>query len=183
MKKSTVLRLGFLAGVFLGSAAQGQVFNLHETGQQGFPFYAGYNTVAFGQGVVSDPGNNVWNGFGNGQPGTGWCFGSPHTNDFLLLNNPGNPYAWTTVPSFASGPDLFSPYGSAKGIWDHNAGNASSAGVHTPITVPVEIPGNANGAAFESTNNLARTNVAPFILSGADIVNSSGPGIGTSANP
>src|SRR5260370_13965269 len=85
MKKSTVLRLGFLAGISLGSAAQGQVFNVHEIGQQGFAFYNGYNVLAFGQGAASDPGNNVWNGFGNGdRAGNGWSFGNPHSNDRLL---------------------------------------------------------------------------------------------------
>jgi hypothetical protein len=186
MKKSTVLKLCLMTGMFASAAAYGQMFNLHECGQQGFPFYTGYNVTAFGQGAASDPGNNVWNGFGNGQPGTGWCFGAPHTNDVLLPNNPGNPYAWnnqTTPKSFASGPDLFSPYGSSQGVWDKNAGNANSAAAHSPITVPRMVYASDNGSAFEPSNDGARTNVAPFIFSGAAIVTAGSPGVGTSDNP
>src|SRR5271167_417236 len=132
MKKSTVLRLGFLAGVFLGSAAHGQVFNVHDI-NHGFAFYGGYNIMAFGQGTYADPGNNIWNGFGNNDtPGSTDSFGGGHTDDGLLPGNPGNPYAWTHHPFFASGANLFSPanFGAA------GAGNATSAGLLSPITIP-----------------------------------------------
>jgi hypothetical protein len=168
----------------VGSAAQGQVFNVHEIGQQGFAFYNGYNVLAFGQGAAHDPGNNVWNGFGNGQPpGHGWSFGTPHANDGLLPNNPGNPYAWTHQPSFANGPDLFSPVNAANGNPESTAGNATSAALHSPVTVPSMIYGFDSGTAFQPANNLARTNVAPFVFSGAATVDGANPGVGTAANP
>ena len=177
MKKSVLIKFGCLAGLVAGSVAQGQVFSVHDI-QHGYAFYTGYNVMAFGQGALSDPGNNIWNGFGNGGgPGSTDSFGGGRPNDALLPNNPGNPYAWSHVPFFAQGPNLFAP--TSEGA--PNAGNATSAGVHSPVTVPKMVYGFDSGSALSS--GTLRTNVAEWIYSEAAVVNGASPGAGTAANP
>lgn len=175
MKKSTLIKFACVMGIFAGSAARGQVFNVHNI-DQGYAFYNGYNVMAYGQGVCSDPGNNIWNGFGNGGPiGVGDSFGGGLPNDPLVPGNPGNPYAWARDGIFAHGPNLFSPTSPSL------AGNATSAGVHSPVTMPSVIFGFDSGKALAS--GTLRTNVAEWILSWASVVNAASPGIGTSNNP
>lgn len=182
MKKTTAIRLGFLAGILACSAASGQVFNVHDINQN-FVYYGGYNVCAYGQGAYSDPGNNIWNGFGNGgPPGNGWSFGNGLKNDPLVPGNPGNPYAWAHS-FFASGPNLFNPASSGA----PNAGNATSAGQHTPITLPImtygfdTLEGVTNG--FGTNDGTLRTNVAAWIFQEAAVVTAASPGAGTAANP
>ncbi|MGA2246383.1 MAG: LamG-like jellyroll fold domain-containing protein [Verrucomicrobiota bacterium] len=189
MKRSVLIKLGLLFGLAAGSAAHGQVFNVHNI-QHGYFFYGGYNVMAFGQGAAADPGNNIWNGFGDAAgPGSTASFGGNRPNDLLLLNNPGNPYAWATVsgaPFFAHGTALFSPTNAAAA-----AGNATSAGGLSPVTIPVlTYGGNSGGttplvAGSYSLDEPAtsRTNVGLTIFSEAAVVNAATPGAGTAANP
>ncbi len=172
--------MGFLAGILACSGASGQVFNMHDI-YQNFAYYNGYNVCAYGQGAYSDPGNNIWNGFGNnGVPGTGWSFGSGLKNDPLVPGNPGNPYAWAHA-FFASGPNLFDPTNPGAA----GAGNATAAGQHTPIVVPRMVYGFDSGTQFSgaSGGGTLRTNVAEWIFQEAAVVNGASPGAGTAASP
>ncbi|HLK51953.1 MAG TPA: hypothetical protein VKU42_00775, partial [Candidatus Angelobacter sp.] len=85
MKKSLLIACGILAA---GSGAFGQVVNFHQAFN--YPQIPGYAVLYTGQGAYSDPGNNVWNGFGapNG-PGSTWYYGGGNP----YAGNPGNPYA------------------------------------------------------------------------------------------
>src|SRR5882672_8048740 len=94
MKRSTVIRLLASLGMLAGAAAHAQVINFHNASQGTIP---GYNQLYFGQGAYSDPGNNVWNGFGagiyaGGGPGSTLFFGSGNPYP-ASGGNPGNPYA------------------------------------------------------------------------------------------
>ncbi len=125
----------------LASGAMGQVVNFHDAnnGQLSFPG-VGYDELFAGQGAYSDPGNDIWNGFGNfagygstyfysGAPGGG----GPWPQEY---GNPGNPYAaynsgsgWVT----ATGTNLFDfSTGSLT-----NTGNATSAGGLSPVTLSI----------------------------------------------
>ena len=189
MKRSVLIKLGLLVGLAAGSAANGQVFNVHNI-QHGYYFYGGYNVMAFGQGAASDPGNNIWNGFGNAAGfGSTATFGGNRPNDLLLTNNPGNPYAWANPGSgviFAQGANLFYPPNAAT-----EAGNATSAGGHSPVTIPVlEYGGNSGTTAqlappgtYPTQAATARTNVALMLFSEEALVNGASPGVGSAANP
>jgi hypothetical protein len=193
MKRSVLFKLGLLFGLAAGSAANGQVFNVHNAATGGgFYAFSGtiYNALAYGQGALADPGNNVWNGFGDGgTPGSTDFFGGNHPDDLLFPGNPGNPYAWTSAPFFAKGPNLFSPadYSSTT------AGNATSAGSHSPVTIPVmtygansynvtEVDALGNATAAGQTAP-ARTNVPVMLFTSTAVVNGANPGAGTAANP
>jgi len=177
-----------LFGLGAGSAAYGQVFNVHDI-QSNFAFY-GYNIMAFGQGVVADPGNNIWNGYGNGGFGYGNTFGGGRPNDALLNNNPGNPYAHCENGQFVNGPDLFVPANAGTASTTTDSGNVTSAGVWTPITVPVMTYGfdtyspltNASTGTIPDVS-AARQQVAEWIFQSASVVNGASPGAGTAANP
>jgi hypothetical protein len=98
----------------------------------------------YGQGAASDPGNNVWNGFGQyAGPGSTAFYGggNPDSGHGSVPNGlPGNPYAWHSGTS-ASGPNLFSPTNPGAA----NVGNATSAGTHTPVTLSLTYNGD-NGS-------------------------------------
>jgi len=112
-----MLQLGCLLGVFAGSAAYAQVFNLHCIDQgTAFPG-GGYNALAYCQGPFSDPGNNVWNGFDipGGRPQSSYGYGGGFPNDPLYPgvganlagNNPGNPYAFVNRSASYPGTSFF----------------------------------------------------------------------------
>src|SRR5208282_2506317 len=105
MKKSTVIKLLAFVGIVVAPGAQAQVINFHDA-SQGYSHYGGYNVLYYGQGAASDPGNNVWNGFGQyGGPGSTDFYGSgnPDSGHGSVPNgNPGQPYAWHSGTS-ASG--------------------------------------------------------------------------------
>ena len=145
-----MLQLGCLLGVFAGSTAYSQVFNLHNV-DQGTTFPGGgYNVTAFCQGPFSDPGNNVWNGFDipGGNPPSSYGYGGGFPNDPLYTgpltagHNPGNPYAhgrngyWAPDSGGAVTPTLFVPNNGTTSM-----GNAYSDSVLSPITVPQLIRG------------------------------------------
>src|SRR5271156_3021429 len=176
MKRSVLMKFGLLAGLAAATAAHGQVFNVHDI-QTGYSYYNGYNVMAFGQGVVSDPGNNIWNGFGDGgPPNVGDTFGGGRLNDNLLFNNPGNPYAWATDGYFAHGSVLFSPMNLAA-----VAASCTSAGAITTIQVPSMDYGFSTYLVLDS--GTLRTNVAEWVFAVAAGVNSTDPGAGTASNP
>src|SRR5437773_2288449 len=96
MKRSTVIKLLALLATLGGPAAQAQVVSFHDAFN--FPQIPGYAVLYVGQGAYSDPGNNIWNGFGAPDgPGSTWFYGAgnPWNNTVppALSNNPGNPYA------------------------------------------------------------------------------------------
>lgn len=126
-----------------GSVTQAQVISFHNA-NQGYSHYGGYNVLMYGQGVASDPGNNVWNGFGKyGGPGSTDFYGAgnPDSGHGSVPNgNPGQPYAWHSGTS-ASGPNLFSPTSPSA----PNTGNATSAGTISPVTLSLSYGGD-NGA-------------------------------------
>ena len=75
MKKSSLIRLASLIGITLtGLAAHAQVINYHNAYNYAYGFNGGpdpgaplYGSLVYvGQGAYSDPGHNVWNGFGGG---------------------------------------------------------------------------------------------------------------------
>jgi hypothetical protein len=133
----------------LASGAMGQVVNFHDAanGQLAFPG-VGYEELFVGQGAYSDPGNDIWNGFGfyagykstyfysDGPGGSG-----PWPQEY---GNPGNPYAAYNSGSgwvSSTGPSLFNfTTGSLT-----NTGNATSGGQWTPITLSVSGYGGDNG--------------------------------------
>ena len=125
------------------SARAATVVNFHNAGQ-GYSHYGGYNVLMYGQGAASDPGNNVWNGFGQySGPGSTAFYGpgNPDSNHGSVpAGNPGQPYAAFKTGS-ASGAALFQPTNSAA----PGTGNATSAGTISPITLSASY-GFDNGA-------------------------------------
>src|SRR5207249_3322155 len=139
-------------------------------------------------GAYSDPGNNIWNGFGAPDgPGSTWFYGNgnPWNNTVspALNMNPGNPYAsyGSHGTSSTSGSTVF---GQAGGQIDGSgkpttvqAGNATSAGLFSGITLSMNY-------GFENGANGGTTQGNPsWILSHAAVVNGSSPGVGTAQNP
>jgi len=152
--------------LFLGSAAvstilatgaMGQVVNFHDAQNYAIqPVWTGspylYNELFAGQGAYSDPGNNIWNGFGI-DPGfsSTWFY----TDDAAgqtgawpqQAGNPGNPYAAYNYVAWSS--YLYGTYTlnwiSAVGtsLFDFETatptttGNCDSTGNLTPITLAV----------------------------------------------
>ena len=172
MKRSLLIACGMLAA---GSGASAQTINFHDA-NQGIAFYGGYNVLYYGQGAYSDPGNNVWNGFG-GYPGPGSTYfygpSNPDSGHGSVPNgNPGNPYAWYGGTT-GSGANLFSPSNSGAS----NVGNATSAGTISGVTISLNY-GFDNGA----TGGMVQGSPS-WILSHAAVVNSGSPGAGTAANP
>jgi len=155
--------------------ARAQVISFHDA-SQGYSHYSGYNVLYYGQGAASDPGNNVWNGFGyyGGAGSTGFYGrGNPDSRHGAVPNgNPGQPYAWHSGTS-ANGPNLFSPVNSGA----PNTGNTTSAGTISPITISLNygLDDGANGGTTQGQPS--------WILSHAAVVNASFPGVGTAANP
>jgi len=177
MKKLSLVQLGCVLGVFAGSTAYAQVFNMQNI-NQGFHNYGGYNVMMFGQGAYSDPGNNIWNGFDNpDSPGSTDSFGGGRADDALLPGNPGNPYAhsqngyWAPNSGAATTPVLFAP----ASFGNTAAGNAYSSGTLAPITVPILTRGFDSGSALDSGNRTS----PQWIFSEASVVNTGRPGVGT----
>jgi len=184
--KRKLFRPEFLALLLGGVAAHGQVVNFSSAQNGQGTQYAtinGYNLLYYGQGAYSDPGNNIWNGFGQ-YPGAGstYFYGTGLLDNPNLHNNPGNPYAWSNAGS-ASGSHLFSPLGYGS-TWSYGnpgpngtAGNATSAGLLSPVTLSM-VYGFDNGATAGTHQGQAS-----FLLGQASVVNSASPGVGTSSNP
>src|SRR5437762_1307084 len=73
------------------SARAATVVNFHDANNgQLHPPGTFYNQLYVGQGAYSDPGNNIWNGFGK-YPGPGSTYFYGASNPYS--GNPGNPYA------------------------------------------------------------------------------------------
>lgn len=166
-------------GVALPIAAHAKTINFHNA-SQGYNVYTappggggwGYNGLMYGQGAASDPGNNVWNGFGNyGGPGSTAFYGSnnPDSNHGSVpAGNPGMPYAWTSSSGTAEGSNLFSP----RNAGAPNVGNAYSDGTISPISLTMNYAGGDNGAMGGVTQGQPS-----FVLSHAALV--SGSAVGT----
>ena len=134
--------LSSLLPALLASGATAQVVSFHDAGnfQVTFPgngYFFLYNELFAGQGAYSDPGNDVWNGFGHYGAWQGWCYGTKVPQN---PGNPGNPYACYNDPYNASagwvsstGSSLFD---SATGSVT-SSGNATSGGQWTPVTLSV----------------------------------------------
>jgi len=145
MKRALLIACGLLPGL-----AHAFTVNFHAAGQ-GYAHYNGYNVLYYGQGAVSDPGNNVWNGFGNYSAGGGSFYGPTNPNSGGVGKSVpnglvGNPYAWAganTGSPIASGANLFDPTNPGAG----NVGNATSSGLHTPITLSLnyDVDENSSG--------------------------------------
>jgi Concanavalin A-like lectin/glucanases superfamily/Immunoglobulin domain len=158
MKKKLLIGLLPLA---VASAGMGQVINFHDD----FNYHQvpGYAVLYFGQGAYSDPGHNVWNGFGasagNG-PGSTLFYGgttSPTGGNqwnnpqeinapevIVATNNPGNPYAAYGNPPTLTASVGTTTWGIAGGQIGANgdptglaSGNANSDGSYSPITLGI----------------------------------------------
>jgi hypothetical protein len=118
-----------------------QVVNFHDAanGQLSFPGVFYYELFA-GQGAYSDPGNDIWNGFGfeGGYSSTYFYSGTiggggPWPQE---AGNPGNPYA-----AYNSGAGWVSSTGSSVFTFATGAtnvtGDATSSGQFTPVTLSV----------------------------------------------
>jgi hypothetical protein len=175
-----ILKIGGVMVAIAAPIAQAQVINFHAAnnnmGSQ-YAAYNGYNLLYFGQGAYSDPGNNIWNGFGQ-YPGAGstYFYGGGLPDNHNLPGNPGNPYASYTGGS-AHGNALFSPANSSA-----SAGNATSAGLLSAVTLSMSYGGD-NGLGSIGGNNSIHNGTPGFLLGEAAIVNGGSPGIGTSSNP
>jgi len=147
--------------------AQAQVISFHDA-NQGYSHYGGYNVLYYGQGAAADPGNNVWNGFGqyNG-PGVTAFYGPGNPDSAhgsVPSGLPGQPYAWHNGLS-ASGNTLFSP--ASPGAT--NTGNATSSGTISPVTLSLSY-------GFDNGANGGVTQGQPsWILSHAAVVNGANP--------
>jgi hypothetical protein len=139
LRKATMASLAGGALIATAPAAPAQTVNFHNA-NQGYGYYSGYNRLMYGQGAAVDPGNNVWNGFGQyGGPGSTDFYGTgnPNSNHGAVpANLPGNPYAWHSGTT-ASGTNLFSPTNSGAA----NVGNAKSDGTLTPVTISLTYGG------------------------------------------
>ena len=64
MKRKLILGSAVLPAL-LASGAAAQVVNFHDAANNQLSFPGvGYNELFAGQGAYSDPGNDIWNGFG-----------------------------------------------------------------------------------------------------------------------
>jgi hypothetical protein len=136
----------------------------------------------FGQGAYSDPGNNVWNGFGSeGGPGSTYFYGAGNPYP-TTGGNPGNPYA-TYGPNgqtSTSGSVLFGSGGTVNGSGiptSTAAGNATSAGALSPVTLSINL-GREHGGTAGSTPG-----TPSWLLTSAAVVDGTDPGAGTSESP
>ena len=186
MKKSTLLKLGFLVGMFAGATAQSQVFNMHII-DHGFTAYTGggYNLMFYGNGAYSDPGNNVWNGFGNPDgPGSTDSYGGSRTDDGLQPGNPGNPYVrsnngyWAPATGHSTAPVKFAP----SNFGNTNAANAYADGSLSTIVAPIWRRAGDTGGNLSGDPATYRQTPA-YIFSAATLVNAGNPVLGTSNAP
>src|SRR5580658_711846 len=145
MKRKLLLSSAVIPAL-LASGAAAQVVNFHDS-NNGFPLTSAvgltggsYCELFAGQGAYSDPGNDIWNGFGfeNGYNST-YYFTAAGGNWPYQPGNPGNPYAafnsvggWTT----STGDTLFNLTAFGSGSPTNN-GDADSSGQITPITLKV----------------------------------------------
>jgi hypothetical protein len=155
MKRKLLLSSAVLPAL-LATGATAQVVNFHDANSGDTPI--SYDELFAGQGAYSDPGNDIWNGFGawhNNMYGSTYFYSSdPGAGGGVLpqqFGNPGNPYAaylnssgvWVT----STGPSLFEFTGSPT-----NSGNATSGGQFTPITLSVSGPAGDTGT-FSGTQD------------------------------
>jgi hypothetical protein len=168
-------RLAFSLGLSLVApfATEASVISFHNA-NQGYSHYGGYNVLMYGQGAASDPGNNVWNGFGRyGGPGSTDFYGggnpdSNSNNPSVPAGLPGQPYAWYTnggPGTSASGTNLFSPTNSGAS----NTGNAYSDGTISPITLNMSYDSDngANGGTTQGSPSWILSHAA--LVSGTDV--------------
>lgn len=154
MRLRTSLRILGIGLAMPVAARAATVVSFHDAGQGYSHAYGGfaYNVLMYGQGAVSDPGNNVWNGFGKyAGPGSTAFYGAgnPDSGHGSVPNgNPGQPYAWHNGTS-ASGTTLFNP--TISGAPD--TGNATSAGTISPVTLSATygFDNGANGTAVQGS--------------------------------
>jgi hypothetical protein len=155
MRKRTLLGALGLGLALPAATRAGIVINFHDASQGTIP---GYNQLYVGQGAYSDPGNNVWNGFSagtyaGGGPGSTLFFGT--NNPYPATGgNPGNPYAayGANGNQSTSGSVLFGTGGTIDGSGNPTsvpAGNATSSGALSPITLSMNFSGD-NGATAGS---------------------------------
>jgi hypothetical protein len=179
LRKAALASVAGGALVATAAPAPAQTVNFHNA-NQGYAYYGGYNRLMYGQGVLSDPGNNVWNGFGNftggfaGPGNTGFYGpGNPDSAHGSTPSNlPGNPYAWWNGHT-TSGPNLFSPANPGAG----NVGNATSAGTHSPVTLSLTYGGD-NG----SQNGVTQGTPSAILSVAALTPNATTPGTFTLSN-
>jgi hypothetical protein len=158
----------------LATGAMAQVVNFHDANSGSDP--VSYDELFAGQGAYSDPGNDIWNGFGswkNNMYGSTYFYsGDPGSGNGVLpqqFGNPGNPYAayldgagvWVS----STGPSLFQFTGSHT-----NSGDATSGGQFTPVTLSVSGPAGDTGT-FGSTQDGSQN----YLLGEAAYNNGSGP--------
>jgi len=163
MKLRHVLGLGFgLAPLAAGAAT---IINFHDA-NQGYAHYNGYNSLMYGQGALADPGNNVWNGFGQYNGAGNLDFygpGNPDSNHGVVPSgNPGQPYAWHSGVS-ATGHSLFSPTNPQA-----DTGNANSDGTLSPVTLSMSYDHDSHSPAAGS----AVQGTPSWIFSAAAVVTS-----------
>jgi hypothetical protein len=148
MKRSTVIKLLSFIGIVAAPAAMAQVYNFHNAANlQGNAGGGFYNALFVGQGAYSDPGNNIWNGFGQYPapgPTSEWFYGPSRPYTTFGNGNPGNPYAaWFANSTWQSAngyPIKFGSGGTIDGSGNPTtvvAGNVTSAGVATPATLSI----------------------------------------------
>jgi Immunoglobulin I-set domain/Immunoglobulin domain/Legume lectin domain len=160
----------------LASSAMGQVVNFHDSSNNG-PLGpglsgGGYDELFAGQGAYSDPGNNIWNGFGfTGGYGSTYYYnasaGATGQNWPEQYGNPGNPYAAYNAGSWitSTGSNLFNsvPFGAASSLFGPSAdGDATSSGQFTPITL--KVGGYSGDTGNSPGNGLTNPNGAPSFL-------------------
>ncbi|MDB5357295.1 MAG: hypothetical protein JWN24_3748 [Phycisphaerales bacterium] len=170
MRLSTSLRLLGVGLAFPLASRAATIVNFHDASQGFSHGYngGGYNVLMYGQGAFSDPGNNVWNGFGQyDAPGSTDFYGpgNPDSGHGSVPNgNPGQPYAWHNGTS-ASGTNLFSPTNPGA----LNTGNATSAGTISPVTI-------TGAYGFDNGANGSATQGSPgWILNHAAVSNGANP--------
>jgi hypothetical protein len=167
LHKAALLSITGIGLFAMAPSASAQVVNFHAA-NHGYAYYGGYNILMYGQGAASDPGNNVWNGFGKyGGPGSTAFYGPGNPDSAhgsVPSNLPGNPYAWHNGTT-ASGPNLFSPANSGAA----NVGNANSDGTHSPVTLSLTY-GFDNGATAGTSQGTPSQ-----IFSTAAVVNGANP--------
>jgi hypothetical protein len=167
LRKATLAALAGGALFATAPAAPAQTVNFHAA-NHGYAYYGGYNILMYGPGAASDPGNNVWNGFGKyAGPGSTAFYGpgNPDSGHGSVPNGlPGNPYAWHNGTT-ASGTNLFSPTNSGAA----NVGNANSNGTLSPVTLSLNY-GFDNGATAGTSQGTPSQ-----VFSDAAVVNGANP--------
>ncbi len=174
MKRALLIACGLLPSLAYAIQLPSVVVNFSDAnnGQgTGYATSGGYNLLYYGQGAYSDPGNNIWNGFGS-YPGAGstYFYGAGLTDNPQQSGNPGNPYAAynptgsTTGWQSSSGNNLFSP-----SHYSTQAGNATSSGSLSPVTLSMSYNGGDNGLGNVGQQHLQGT--PNFLLGEAAIVN------------